>query len=265
MLTAVAASRLLVPIVAVPVATDSARADKPGLEKPGLEQPGADESGAGNPGPERPPGKADPAKPGAGEPGPAKRGADEPGAGNPGPAKPGAGEPGPAKPGAGQPGPARLRAGAHGADKETDMALPTLIGNDGRKAVIAFTGIDTIRRWRADARPVPVPAARLWPAVAAEQADAVVIDVAGPVPFVIEGARLAALARGEPPPPAYQDPDIRAQVAAVTPDFVLEPGPPEADLTVVLKTDPASARAAAETIAARLAPRLRRGIAVRIA
>ena len=86
------------------------------------------------------------------------------------------------------------------------MALPTLIGNDGRKAVIAFTGTETISRWRADARPVPVPAARLWPAVAAEQADAVVIDVAGPVPLVIEGARLAALAGGAPPPPRTRTP-----------------------------------------------------------
>ncbi|MGH3210214.1 MAG: SseB family protein [Trebonia sp.] len=150
-------------------------------------------------------------------------------------------------------------------EKETDMALPTLIGNDGRTAVIACTGTDTVRRWRADARPVPVPAARLWPAVAAEQADAVVIDVAGPVPLVIEGARLRALASGAPPPLPHEDPDIRAEVAAVTPDFTLEPGGQDAELTITLKTqDLAAARTAAGAIAARLAPRLRRGIAVRV-
>ena len=152
-----------------------------------------------------------------------------------------------------------------GTEKETEMALPTLIGNDGRKAVIAFTGADTVKRWRPDARPVPVPAARLWPAVASEQADAVVIDVAGPVPLVVEGARLRALASGAPPPFPYEDPDIHAQVAAVTDDFTLEPGGQDADLTITMKTpDLAAARAAAEAIAARLAPRLRRGIAVRI-
>ena len=150
-------------------------------------------------------------------------------------------------------------------EKETEMALPTLIGNDGRKAVIAFTGSDTVRRWRADARPVPVPAARLWPAVAAEQADAVVIDVAGPVPLVVEGARLRALASGAPPPLPHEDPDIRAQVAAVTADFTLGPGGQDAELTVTVKTkDLAAARAAAGAIAARLAPRLRRGIAFRV-
>ena len=156
-------------------------------------------------------------------------------------------------------------AGRDGWEKETEMALPTLIGNDGRKAVIAFTGIETIGRWRADARPVPVPAASLWPAVAAEQADAVVIDVAGPVPLVIEGARLTALAGGEPLPAPHEDPDVRAQVAAVTSDFTLGPGGQEAELTITLTAaDPAGARATAEAIAARLAPRLRRGIAFRI-
>jgi hypothetical protein len=152
-----------------------------------------------------------------------------------------------------------------GAEKETEMALPTLIGNDGRKAVIAFTGVETITRWRADARPVPVPAPRLWPAVAAEEADAVVVDVAGPVPLVIEGARLAALASGQPVPPPHADPDVRAQVAAVAADFDLEPGGADADLTVTLRgEDPAAARAVAADIAARLAPRLRRGVAFRL-
>jgi SseB protein N-terminal domain len=162
------------------------------------------------------------------------------------------------------PAPASAHSGS-GSEKETEMALPTLIGNDGRKAVIAFTGTDTVRRWRADARPVPVPASRLWPAVAAEQADAVVIDVAGPVPLVVEGARLRALASGAPAPLPHEDPDIRAQVAAVTGNFTLGPGGQDAELTVTVKTqDLIAARAAAEAIAARLAPRLRRGIAFRV-
>jgi type III secretion system (T3SS) SseB-like protein len=162
------------------------------------------------------------------------------------------------------PAPASAHSGSR-SEKQTEMALPTLIGNDGRKAVIAFTGTDTVRRWRADARPVPVPASRLWPAVAAEQADAVVIDVAGPVPLVVEGARLRALASGAPVPLPHEDPDIRAQVAAVTGNFTLGPGGQDAELTVTVKTqDLTAARAAAEAIAARLAPRLRRGIAFRI-
>jgi hypothetical protein len=152
-----------------------------------------------------------------------------------------------------------------GTEKETEMALPTLIGNDGRRAVIAFTSTETITRWRADARPVPVPAARLWPAVESEHADAVVIDVAGPVPLVVEGARLRALGNGEPPPRAHEDPDIHAAVASEFPDFTLAPGGPDAELVITLNTsDPIAVQAAAQRLAARLAPRLRQGIAVRL-
>jgi hypothetical protein len=88
------------------------------------------------------------------------------------------------------------------------------------------------------------------------------------VPLVIEGARLAALAAGQPPPAPHEDPDVRAQVAAVASGFTLGPGGPSADLTVTLSAacaaEPATARATAEAIAARLAPRLRRGIAFRL-
>ena len=146
----------------------------------------------------------------------------------------------------------------------TDMALPTLVGNDGRKAIIAFTGTPSLRLWREDARPVPVSARLLWQATAQEEAAAVVIDVAGPVPFVVEGARLAALAAGEQPPPPHLDPDIRAEVAAVTSDFTLGPGEQGTDLLVTLHTaDIAAARKAGEEIAMRLAGRLRRGIGIR--
>jgi hypothetical protein len=145
-----------------------------------------------------------------------------------------------------------------GTEKETEMALPTLIGTDGRAAIIAFTGADTLGKWRRDARPVPVPGPRLW-AAARTEADAVVIDIAGPVPLIVEGARLAALAAGQPPPLAHEDPDIRAAVAEVIDDFTLEPGAPDADLEIAFRpADQAHATEVANRLAARLQPRLRR-------
>ena len=94
-------------------------------------------------------------------------------------------------------------------EKTTEMAMPTLIGLDGRSAVLAFTSLDALTRWRPDARPVAMPAARAWQA-GAEEASAVVIDVAGPVPVTVEGARLAALAAGQLAPLPHQDPDVLA-------------------------------------------------------
>lgn len=147
-----------------------------------------------------------------------------------------------------------------GAEKETEMALPTLVGNDGRKAIIAFTSTGTLRRWRADARPVPVPAAAVFEAATEEADGAMVIDVAGPVPFVVDGARLRALAAGQPPPLPHEDPDIRAEVAAVTDGFALAPGGRDSDLVVTLASPD---MAVAGEIARRLAIRLRRGIEIR--
>jgi SseB protein N-terminal domain len=161
-------------------------------------------------------------------------------------------------------------AGASQGDKNSEMALPTLIGRDGRPALLAFTGLDALARWRPDARPVPAEADRVWRAAVAEGC-AVVIDVAGPVPLAIEGARLAALAAGRPVPPPHEDPDIRAEVEAVVAGepgitgFTLAPGRQDGtDLAVTLRLaagghGPVLTRAA-NGIAARLAGRLRRGL-----
>ena len=117
------------------------------------------------------------------------------------------------------------------------MAIPTLVRSDGRRAVIAFTGTESLRRWKDDARPVPVPATRVWTAALAE-ADAAVIDVAGPVPLAVDGARLAALAAGRPPPLPHEDPDVRALAGAalagepLIAGFALLPGEGGSDLTI---------------------------------
>jgi hypothetical protein len=153
-------------------------------------------------------------------------------------------------------------------DKNSEMALPTLIGQDGRPAVLAFTGLGTLARWRPNARPVPAEADRVWRAAVADGC-AVVIDVAGPVPLAVEGARLAALAAGHAVPPAHEDGDVRAEVeAAIAAEpmitgFSLAPSQ-QVDLAVRLQLAPGDWRPvvnrAAQGIAGRLAVRLRRGV-----
>ncbi len=53
-----------------------------------------------------------------------------------------------------------------------------------------------MRRWDPDARPVPVPAAQAAAAAVQDGAAAVLVDVAGPVLFVVETDDLAELAQG---------------------------------------------------------------------
>jgi len=160
-------------------------------------------------------------------------------------------------------------------EKSSEMALPTLIGADGRTALPAFTCVDSLRRWRADARPVPAPAAGVWRS-GAQEASAVVIDVAGPVPFAVDGARLAALAEGRPAPMPHEDPDVLALahgVLAAEPaiaGFRLLPGRHGTDLTLCLVPGPTATQVqvggaverASAAIMAGAEGRARRGIEV---
>ena len=161
------------------------------------------------------------------------------------------------------------------AEQAAEMAMPTLIGLDGRRAIPAFTSLDSMRGWRADARPVAAAADRVWQAAAADCC-AVIIDVAGPVPLAVEGARLAALAQGQPVPAPCTDSDVHEIVTDVLAGqlavaaFELRPGGPEHDLVIALTLSSQSAghdvadlaAGLGNAVMARLGGRLRRGIAI---
>jgi hypothetical protein len=99
-------------------------------------------------------------------------------------------------------------------EKATDMALVTLTGGDGRRALPAFTSLEALHRWNPAARPVPAEARRVCLAALTENADLVVIDPSGPVTYRIEGPALRALAAGREPVPALQDTEVVAVVRA---------------------------------------------------
>jgi hypothetical protein len=81
-------------------------------------------------------------------------------------------------------------------DKTSDMAAVLMTGRDGRSALLAFTGTVTMSRWDPQARPVPVAMAAAAEAAVSEGAEALVLDVAGPVTFVVETEDLRELAGG---------------------------------------------------------------------
>ncbi len=81
-----------------------------------------------------------------------------------------------------------------GADKSSHMATVTLVQSDGRRGLLAFTSLDSLRLWDPDARPVPACAADVCAAAVTEGADGVLLDIAGPVRFAIDGEALAHLA-----------------------------------------------------------------------
>ncbi len=86
-------------------------------------------------------------------------------------------------------------------EKTSDMAAVLMTGRDGRTALLAFTGSQTLETWGqslagGEARPVPVTARQAAQAAIQDEAAALLVDVAGPVLFVVEGDDLTSLAAG---------------------------------------------------------------------
>jgi hypothetical protein len=83
-----------------------------------------------------------------------------------------------------------------GVEKASHMATVTTIGRDGRKGLLAFTCTQAMARWNPEARPAPVPTRTAAEVALSERADALVIDLAGPVVFTVDAPDLRSLASG---------------------------------------------------------------------
>jgi hypothetical protein len=81
-------------------------------------------------------------------------------------------------------------------DKTSDMAAVLVTGRDGRTALLSFTSTATMLAWNPSARPVAVSARQAARAALQDGADALVVDLAGPVLFAVEGEDLRDLAAG---------------------------------------------------------------------
>jgi hypothetical protein len=94
--------------------------------------------------------------------------------------------------------PGETEKGDHGLEtaKTSEMATVLLTGQDGRQALLAFTSVAALEAWRPDARPVPVTAVVAARSAVQEGAAALLLDVAGPTPYAVEGDLLDGLARG---------------------------------------------------------------------
>lgn len=81
-------------------------------------------------------------------------------------------------------------------DKSSDMATVLIQNPAGEKGLLAFTSTASLEAWNAEARPVPAPAPVAANSALQEEAVALLVDIAGPVPFTLTGADLKGVAAG---------------------------------------------------------------------
>jgi SseB protein N-terminal domain len=105
-------------------------------------------------------------------------------------------------------------------DKDSDMAVVTLVAGDGTKALPVFTSVQALAEWAAEAghpqaRPIPVAVEKAAAAALQEQAAVLLIDLGGPGQFEISGSALRAFAQGRKPLPPAVDPEVMAAIKRV--------------------------------------------------
>jgi len=83
-----------------------------------------------------------------------------------------------------------------GHDKSSDMAAVLVQSPGGSTGLLAFTSTATMARWNPEARPVPVTAVTAATAAVQDGASALLVDLAGPASYVVEGDDLTRLAAG---------------------------------------------------------------------
>ena len=81
-------------------------------------------------------------------------------------------------------------------DKSSDMAAVLVRAVDGSTGLLAFTSVATMALWDPEARPVPVTASTAATAAVQDGAEALLVDLAGPASYVVDGEDLTRLAAG---------------------------------------------------------------------
>ena len=101
-------------------------------------------------------------------------------------------------------------------EKQSSMATVLVESAEHGRALLAFSCLESLNRWRHDARPVSIATSLAARAAVGESADALVVDVAGPTPFALEGDELllmAAIAR--PTDTTETDPVVARAISRV--------------------------------------------------
>ncbi|MBO0984476.1 SseB family protein [Rathayibacter sp. SD072] len=151
-------------------------------------------------------------------------------------------------------------------DKTQELSIVTVAGPDGRSVLPVFSSVDTMRRWDASARPVPVDGRRAALAAVAESTELLVLDAASDHEFAVRRPAVWAIAEGAPWRSSAGDPEVLAALRAAARDEAsvvsvdVRPGDPRQrlqgpEIVVVLALVPGLDREALGALVTRLGER----------
>jgi len=95
-------------------------------------------------------------------------------------------------------------------DKTQELSIVTVAAPDGRRVLPVFTSVDSMRRWDAAARPVPVQGVRTALAAADDDTDLIVIDPGSPTEHVLRRPAVWAIGQQIPWEPSHRSPEVFA-------------------------------------------------------
>lgn len=81
-------------------------------------------------------------------------------------------------------------------DRHAEMAAVSVRNQAGEQALLAFTGIDSLRAWDPAARPVPGDLSEVAATVGESGSTLLLVDVAGPSPLVVGDDLVGELSQG---------------------------------------------------------------------
>ncbi|WP_435745948.1 SseB family protein [Microbacterium sp. PMB16] len=151
-------------------------------------------------------------------------------------------------------------------DKTQELSIVTVAAPDGRRVQPVFSSVESMQRWDATARPIPVEAVRAALAASADDTDLIVLDPTSDTEFVIRRPAVWAIAQEHPWEPSFLSPEVFgalqesvAHELAVI-DVAVAAGDPDArlrgpELVVILELIDGLEREVLDAVLARLAQR----------
>jgi hypothetical protein len=107
-------------------------------------------------------------------------------------------------------------------DKSQELSIVTVEGPDGQPIAICFSDTDSMARWRADSRPVPVEAQKVAAWVVDDQLARAVINPGSENECVLRRGAIVALLTGDPYRSPADDPEIAHHVSAAFEQFPVD-------------------------------------------